>query len=456
MAARVLIVDDDTFARQVYGEGLAAAGYEISVASDAAEAATALAGGSFDVVIADLVLPGADGLAVLADAKRRDPGVEVIVITGVDRVDPAVRAMKSGAADYLVKPVAPDVLVLAVSRCIATRRLLQENAVLRQHLSLVETGHRLATTLDRERLFPMALQALAEALGTRSALILSRGTDGALSRAAHEGLDEEQAAAVAAEVLPRLAGLDRSVAEVQAGGRPWRLLWAEDAGQVQGACLFSEPTSLPMAWSNAQFLARHLAIALVNLRRLGEVEDLIYLDDLTKLHNLRYLHVVLDREINGSRQTGSPFAVLFLDLDRLKAINDTHGHLIGSRLLVETAGLLKASVRDVDTAARYGGDEYVLVLRHTDTGGALKVAERIRRSVESHRFLAAEGLNLSLTVCIGVASYPEHARDKASILDCADRAMYRGKQTTRNVIYVATPSASAALAPGPTRPEPGP
>lgn len=448
MLTRVLIVDDDSFARQVYGDCLAEAGHEIVTAKDAAEAATALDGsGPFDVVIADLVLPGPDGFSVLADAKRRDPGVEVIVITAVDRVDPAVRAMKSGAADYLVKPVAPEALVLSVSRCIATRQLLQENALLRQHLSLVETGQRLATSLDRERLFPMALKALVDALGAKAAVLVAKGTDSRLAFAAHEGLSDEAARALAAEALPKLfTDREHRVDSVEAAGQAWRLLWAEDAGQVQGACLLKEPTSLPMAWSNAQFLARHLAIALVNLRRLTEFEDLVYLDDLTKLHNLRYLQVALDREINGSRQTGAPFSVLFLDLDRLKAINDTHGHLVGSKLLVEIAGLLKASVREVDTAVRYGGDEYVLLLRHTDTGGALKVAERIRRAVESHRFLAGEGLNLALTVCIGVASYPEHARDKVAILDCADRAMYRGKQTTRNVIYVASPSDGAAKA----------
>jgi diguanylate cyclase (GGDEF)-like protein len=191
-------------------------------------------------------------------------------------------------------------------------------------------------------------------------------------------------------------------------------------------------------------LARHLAIALQNIRRLAEVEDLVFLDDLTRLHNLRFLHVVLDREITNSKQTGSPFSVLFLDLDHFKNVNDAHGHLNGSKLLVEVAGLLKASVRDFDTAVRYGGDEYVVVLRHTDTGGALKVAERIRRSIESHRFLASEGLGLTLTVCIGVASYPEHARDKLAILDCADRAMYRGKQSTRNVIYVGSTSPAAS------------
>ncbi|MBI5544266.1 MAG: diguanylate cyclase [Deltaproteobacteria bacterium] len=448
MASRILIVDDDALARQLYSDCLGEAGHEVVSVCDAPEASAALDKSPFDVVVTDLVLPGTDGLGVLADAKRRDPGIEVILITAVDRVDPAVRAMKSGAADYLVKPVLPESLQLSVSRCIATRQLLKENALLSHHLSLFETGQRLATTLDRERLFPMALNALVEALGARSALLLARGPDGRLGLVAQEGLADPEAQDFARDALPLLGPCDGKASDIEVGGRSFRALYAEDAGEVQGICLLQDPTSLAMAWASAQFLARHLALALQNLRRLSEVEDLVYLDDLTRLHNLRYLHLVLDREITNSKQTGAPFSVLFLDLDHFKRVNDTHGHLAGSKLLVEIAGLLKASVRDFDTAVRYGGDEYVVVLRHTDTGGALKVAERIRHSIEMHRFLGGEGLAVSLTVCIGVASYPEHAQDKASILNYSDRAMYRGKQSTRNVVYVASLPAHSAPASG--------
>ena len=119
-------------------------------------------------------------------------------------------------------------------------------------------------------------------------------------------------------------------------------------------------------------------------------------------------------------------------------MNDTHGHLVGSKLLVEVARVVKTCIRDKDVAVRYGGDEYVIVLRGTDSGGGLKVAERIRRTIETHQFLAREGYGLSVTTCIGVASYPEHAQDKQTLLDLADRAMYRGKKGTRNIIYIAS------------------
>ena len=171
------------------------------------------------------------------------------------------------------------------------------------------------------------------------------------------------------------------------------------------------------------------------------MEDLAYLDDLTRLYNARYLDEALERELHGK----GPFSLLFLDLDHFKSVNDTHGHLVGSKLLVEAARVVKSCTRDQDVVARWGGDEYVVLLRETDSGGALKVAERIRRTVESHSFLAREGYGLGVTVCIGVASHPEHGVDRRTLLDLADRAMYRGKRTSRNVVYVATAAAEEVV-----------
>jgi diguanylate cyclase (GGDEF)-like protein len=206
-------------------------------------------------------------------------------------------------------------------------------------------------------------------------------------------------------------------------------------GLLVGAVLIPGAAALPpMAAEGAAFLCRHLGIALQNLGRLRQVENLAYLDDLTHLYNVRYLEVALEREVSGGR----PFSVLFLDLDHFKSVNDQHGHLSGSRLLVEVARVLRSCVRDEDVVARYGGDEYVVLLVGIDSGGGLKVAERIRRAIEDHRFLSREGARVRITASIGLASFPEHAGTKPEILDMADRAMYRGKRTTRNVVYMAS------------------
>jgi diguanylate cyclase (GGDEF)-like protein len=436
---RILLVDDDPLARAVFGDALTALGYEVLRAASAEEASDAFGSARIDVVVTDLILPGADGLSVLSEVKRRDPHVEVIVITAVDRVGPAVKAIKSGASDYLVKPVTPESLELAVSRCLAKRKLLHENALLRSHLSLMETGQRLATCPDKAELFPLAVGALAEVLSARGAVLFAAGEDGGFATAASHGLTPSEGSTLAAEAMSWLASRNTTPSSPASGEVP-RVLQVEEAGELFGVCLFAGATAESLPWSAAGFLSRHLALALKNLRRLSAAEELAHVDDVTGLHNARYLQQVLDRQIDKAKQSGAPFAVLFLDLDHFKSVNDTHGHLVGSRVLAEVGTILRGCVRGNDVVARYGGDEYVLVLVETETGGALKVGERIRRTIESHRFAIGDGVSVSVTASIGLASYPEHAATKQILLECADRAMYRGKAGTRNVVYVASPA----------------
>ncbi len=443
MAHAVLLVDDERFARTVYADYLRAAGYDVEVAADAEAALAILGQRRFDVLLTDVILPGSTGLDLLASAKQADPNLEVVVITALDKVDPAVRAMKSGASDYLVKPVTPEALQHAVQRCLSTRALLAENMALRAHLKLFETCQRMAATLDRDRLVPQALQALcAETSGAAGFLAeLAPGGDWVLSGA--HALEYQPAADVLAAVrgaLPSLADRGVATSALPAGAWPGGathalcLPVADELGQLGAAVSLVREPPPPERLGSATFLCRHLGLALRNLGRLKQVEHLAYLDDLTHLYNTRYLEVVLQRELAGGR----PFTLLFMDLDHFKAVNDTSGHLSGSRLLVEVARVLRSCVRDEDVLVRYGGDEYVTLLTGIDSGGGLKVAERIRRAIEDHRFLSREATPVRITASIGLASFPEHARTKAEIIDLADRAMYRGKRTTRNVVYMAS------------------
>jgi two-component system, cell cycle response regulator len=447
--ARVLLVDDEKVARAVYGDYLADAGHEVQAVSGVAEARAALALKPFDIVVTDLILPQGDGMEVLRYTKERYPDVAVVLITALDKVGPAVRAIKSGAAEYLVKPVRSEALSHAVSRALATRNLLQENAALRRHVALVEAGQRMLTVLDRGRLGSAAAGAFVQLCQANAALVLTRGPNGELRHEAAEGVPSEHLSAVqsACEALLRhqaphafaMSGIPHfaealavPALDPSAGLRGWSVLLLEGP----------EP---PGVRETANYLAQHLALALHHAERIEQAEDLVYLDDLTQLYNARYLDEALEREFARAGEH-QPFSILFLDLDSFKNVNDTHGHLVGSKLLIEAAKVVKSCTRDKDVAARWGGDEYVVLLRETDSGGALKVAERIRRAIESHAFLDREGYGLKLTTCVGVASFPEHATDKRSLVDQADRAMYRGKKSTRNVVYIASPSDGAVPA----------
>jgi diguanylate cyclase (GGDEF)-like protein len=181
------------------------------------------------------------------------------------------------------------------------------------------------------------------------------------------------------------------------------------------------------------------AAALDNALLLKRAEALSVTDDLTSLYNSRYLMQVLHRETKRASRTGRPLSVVFLDLDGFKTVNDTHGHLAGSRALVEAGAVIRGSARETDVVARFGGDEFSLVLPETHCDGALAVGERIRERIASHPFLAGEGLPIHLTASIGVATFPDVAATAEELLRAADTAMYRVKDRGKNGTQAALP-----------------
>jgi diguanylate cyclase (GGDEF)-like protein len=184
-------------------------------------------------------------------------------------------------------------------------------------------------------------------------------------------------------------------------------------------------------------LVKHAAMAIERASLYQKMEELTLTDDLTNLFNLRYLHRAIEIEIDRSNRYGPPLTLIFMDIDSFKTVNDQHGHLVGSKLLVEIAQLLLDSLRIVDIVARYGGDEFVIVLPQTPSEAGFNVAERLRKAMERHVFLKHDGYSIKLTASLGVASYPENAKSKEDLFRIADEAMYRGKYSTKNIVYAA-------------------
>lgn len=184
-------------------------------------------------------------------------------------------------------------------------------------------------------------------------------------------------------------------------------------------------------------LVEPCAIAIENAILFQRAEQLTITDDLTKLFNSRYLNLYIGREIKRCKRHGTPLSVIFLDLDGFKGVNDQYGHLAGSRTLTEVGAILAQAVRESDILARYGGDEFVVVLPDTPPSGALVIAERIRKSIEAHAFLQQQGLSARISASFGIASYPDHALTPEGLIQKADQAMYRVKERDKNGIEVA-------------------
>jgi diguanylate cyclase (GGDEF)-like protein len=186
-----------------------------------------------------------------------------------------------------------------------------------------------------------------------------------------------------------------------------------------------------------QSLCDYAAIAIENAHAVEKIQELTITDDCTGLYNARHLYKTLETEVYRSSRFNYEFTVVFIDLDHFKQVNDTHGHLIGSKLLAEIGYLIKAQLRLIDYAFRYGGDEFVVLLPQTGKDSALVVAKRLRDSLRTSMFCKEEGLNLNVRASMGVATYPHDAKTPHDIIRQADEMMYLVKNTSRDNIGIA-------------------
>lgn len=178
-------------------------------------------------------------------------------------------------------------------------------------------------------------------------------------------------------------------------------------------------------------LVRQAETAIENSFLYEEAVRLSLTDGMTGLWNRRNFDLRLESELSRAIRFSEPFAVMFVELDQMKAVNDGHGHQAGDTVLIELARRLTEAVREVDLVARWGGDEFTLLLPKTALPGALLLAEKIRAAVSNAPFVIDTGA-LDITISVGVAAYPEHGAAGKDLVAAADAAMYRAKAGGRN------------------------
>jgi diguanylate cyclase (GGDEF)-like protein len=451
MERRVLVVDDDRLIREMAADSLAHHGFQVSLAASGDEALALLAEqGPADVVLTDLSMRGMDGLQLLEHIKRIYPRTDVIILTAYASLESALEAMRLGASDYLRKPVRPPEILYGVQRTILRRRMLVENEALRASLQAFEDSRVLTSCLEAGDLVPLTLDLLERLLGRERCVgrllhvspglpgaVHVRGFSGMLADQIRELIDEERVfgpAQMGAELQPgvdspcdelKRLGIDDEALltlPLRLDGRVVGCFWVFSGGRA-----FDEEEI-----QRAELVAAQAELALINAERFLQAREKAFIDDVSDLYNVRYLFAALDREMSRADRSRLELSVLFLDLDRFKQVNDRHGHLVGSRVLKEFGQLLLRSVRNIDTVARYGGDEFTILLVDTNLETALQVAERIRRAVEQTPFGVDAGLRIALTCSIGASTYPGHGSSREALLDAADKAMYRGKSLGRN------------------------
>jgi diguanylate cyclase (GGDEF)-like protein len=212
-----------------------------------------------------------------------------------------------------------------------------------------------------------------------------------------------------------------------------------------------EPVTLEYAGALLALIAPVILVAYITtmlaadiryaVEKIRQVSDT---DELTGLYNMRAFSSILQRAFKQSVRHGHPLSIVMVDSDNLKTVNDAHGHEAGNRLLQHVVRCIRDELRGSDVMARFGGDEFVLLLPETNRRGAQEMAERIRKSVDTARF-DIRGGELNSTVSLGVASYPEDGGNLEVILDKADKAMYRAKQRGRNRVAIYAPEEEEEL-----------
>ena len=184
-----------------------------------------------------------------------------------------------------------------------------------------------------------------------------------------------------------------------------------------------------------QMLAGVASTAIRNLYTYQRTEALALTDELTRLYNFRFLKAALRREIERASRYGQVFSIIMIDVDHLKRYNDDHGHLGGSELLRQLAAILSQSSRAIDLVAKYGGDEFMVILPQTRLEGAVTMASRIRSAVASTAFPHCNPGDM--TVSVGVASFPQHGDSVETLVGAADRALFQAKRNSRNCVVTA-------------------
>ena len=444
-APRFLIVEKDPkqvegysgFIREIHGTSSA----QIDVALTMEDALQKLAGASYQVVV--LEATAARGPAAIERLKGMNPNTGLILVAQDATIEEAVKMVRLGAEDYFPKPVNPDSFKLAVKRSLDRRDLYSSDAQLSSFMNLINASQLVSASLDEQRVFETIMGYLKRETGCRGQALYRHNNDkfDRIPTASDSDVDVIDVACEWAHALPKTLQeksecklFSKSVVAPEILVFHFKWVGGRDCFAVCASP--SAKSSVDDIFSRYRMLQVQVQLTAKNIGNYLAVREMIYRDDATSLHNARFLNVSLDKAFAAHQKTRQKFAVLFVDLDHFKKINDGHGHLVGTKLLNEVGEVLKGEVRAGDVICRYGGDEFVVILNNSDLKNAENTAEKIRKNIESRVFLKAEGQTIRLTVSIGVAVCPDHAGTKNEIVAAADHAMYVAKRSTRNMVYV--------------------
>jgi two-component system, cell cycle response regulator len=387
---RILVVDDDPNLRKTLADILKIKGYETVIAGTGAEAIAAVEHNPVRLALIDLMLPDISGLEVMAGIKAISPLTEAIILTGNASMESAIEATRQGAYSYLLKPYQMDDLLRNI-----------QHGVERQ-----QTREELLRLASFPRLNP---NPIIEINPAGEITYLNPATERLLPDLRSKGLSHP--------LLNGLAGLMATLRESQ---RQEELLReVEILGttyELHISCVLDVDL---------------IRIYAMNITRRKVAEEKIYLlattDSLTGIANRREFARILEGEIDRAKRYGTPLSLIMYDLDSFKQVNDSYGHDLGDYVLQSVTRLVNEHIRSVDVAARWGGEEFIVLMPQSALAAARTAAEKLRQVIAKHRF---DKVN-NVTASFGVAEFAPQDESK-SLLKRADEALYQAKARGKN------------------------
>ena len=470
LAPKIIVADDDQALSRTLSWILKENGYDVLTVPGGEHLFDHLQADAFDLLLLDIMMPKVDGLQLLQRVKSdpRYKDLPVLMISSMPPEEATVRSLGLGAADFIPKPFRVRELLARVKAHLRVgQELTQARAEARSRSEMMDIMTEVTASLKPEEIYQILVRRVANGLNISRCSIVVAGPDDEMGTvvAAFENPmlhnlpvdlrkypEIRHALATGEVVLVRDATTDPLYEEVRQG---W--LAGEQPVQTRSAIalrysLRGHPAGVfflrtagedaPLNEQDVVFAEQVIAAAVAALEKAYDLENAVMgqeqlrhlaeTDPLTNCFNRRALMEKLEQEMDRAARYATMLTGMMIDIDNFKQINDTHGHLVGDRVLKQLASLLKREQRSVDIVARYGGEEFVVLLPETTSAESRNFAERILRRVATHDF-GEPGKPVRVTISVGIASYPdERMSDGESLLRLADSHLYRAKSDGRN------------------------
>src|SRR6266478_6640339 len=435
MSARILVVDDVPANVKLLEARLSAEYFDVLTASSGAEALQICQRAECDIILLDVMMPDIDGFEVCRRLKSSPVThfIPVVMVTALDSPADRVRGLEAGADDFLTKPVT-DIVLIARMRALTS---LEIGVQAPERSAIADTGRGGRILLVDDR--PSSYERLAPVLATEHTVDVETNPAEAVFHAADGnydllivslGLDNFDGLRLCSQARSLERTRQVPILAIADADNNARLLRGLEIG-VNDYLLRPVDKNELLARARTQIRKRRYTDDLRD--NVQHSIEMAITDALTGLHNRRYMETHLATLAEQASSRGKPLALMMLDIDFFKSINDTYGHDAGDDVLREFAVRIRKSIRGIDLACRYGGEEFVIVMPETDLHVAGMVAERLRRSIAGEPFAVNKATKrIEVTISIGLSTLELKGEAVGDVLKRADTALYRAKHDGRN------------------------